>query len=172
MTQPASDADALLSKFPGPATLYPSRKKWILVLLGCLVFAAGGAWMIAGGASWGWAALIFFGLGTAVSLAMLVPGVSALTLDRDGFDVTSLRRRHRTRWTDATGFEAVAIPPAMRRFVCYDDSNAARLAIAKTNVAMTGHNAALPDTYGLAPADLARLMSAWRERATATRRTA
>jgi hypothetical protein len=38
------------------------------------------------------------------------------------------------------------------------------------NTAISGHSAALPDTYGLAAGELARLMAQWREQATSPRR--
>jgi hypothetical protein len=55
---------AILARFPGPVTLYPSKVKLLLVLLGSLVFSTGGYWMIQEGqAFWGWFDLIFFSLG-------------------------------------------------------------------------------------------------------------
>ena len=32
----------ILARFPGPVTLYPSRRKWLLLMAGCLLFAVGG----------------------------------------------------------------------------------------------------------------------------------
>jgi hypothetical protein len=162
--------DAILSKFPGPVTLFPSRTRWFWVLLGCMIFVAGGIHMIAVGAATGWLVAGFFGLGTVVAAVMLLPGAGALKLDRDGFEVTSLYRRHRTRWQDATGFEAVtvAVPFRVQRMVAYDDVNLAGQSLAKLSVAIAGHNAGLPDTYGLAVDDLAGLLKAWRARATGT----
>jgi hypothetical protein len=61
----------------------------------------------------------------------------------------------------------VPIPPAFHKVVVYDDTNVAGRKVAKLNVAITGHNAALPDTYGLSAHDLARLMTLWRDRAVA-----
>ena len=31
----------ILARFPGPVTLYPSRRKWLLLMAGCLLFAVG-----------------------------------------------------------------------------------------------------------------------------------
>jgi hypothetical protein len=157
--------DAIAAKFPGPFTLFPSRVRWFGIFLGCLTFAAGGIWMIGGGSASGWFVAGFFGLGTIVAGAMLLPGAGALKLDRDGFEVTSLYRRHRTRWQDATGFEAVAVPFRAQRMVVYDDVSLAGRSLAKLSVAIAGHNAGLPDTYGLAVDDLVALLKAWRAHA-------
>jgi hypothetical protein len=160
-------ADAILSRFPGPVTLYPSRRKWLLVFAGCALFAVIGFWMIKGGDLRGWLVLIFFGLGTVIAAAAMLPGAGALVLDREGFEVTNLFRHHRTSWQDATGFQAARIPPARQKLVSYDDVTQSTKSLAKINVGIVGRNAALPDTYGLSADDLAQLMAQWRERALA-----
>jgi hypothetical protein len=54
--------------------------------------------------------------------------------------------------------------------VGFDNRLVAGQVLAKANVALTGRNGALPDTYGgLTVEDLARLMSLWRERAVGRR---
>jgi hypothetical protein len=94
-----------------------------------------------------------------------VPSAGSLKLDRDGFEVTSLFRSHRVRWQDAAGFAPVAIPPSIQKMVCYDNVGLAGGALGKVSIAISGHNAALPDSYGLAVDELARLMAQWRARA-------
>jgi hypothetical protein len=161
----ADSVETLVSRFPGPVKLYPSRKKWLLLLVACIAFTAGGVFMARDHADGGWFVLIFFGLGLVFSIVMLLPGASGLLLDGDGFKMTNLYRSHRSRWQDVQGFQAVAIPPSGQILVCYDDSGAARSSLAKMNIAITGHNSALPETYGLSADDLARLMTQWRNRA-------
>jgi hypothetical protein len=53
----------------------------------------------------------------------------------------------------------------MTTTVVYNDVNPSRRALAKLNVVLCDRNAGLPDTYGLSAADLADLMTRWRERA-------
>src|SRR5712692_10367733 len=155
----------LLARFPGPLTLYPSRRKWLLVLAGCTAFTAGGYFMIQDQASGGWYVLVVFGVGSVIAAVMLLPGAGRLALDRHGFTCTSLFKSHRVRWQDAGDFAPVQVPPANIRLVGYDDATVAGRRIAAINVELTGRNAALSDTYGLSADDLARLMAAWRERA-------
>jgi hypothetical protein len=116
MTFSRTDRAAVLARFPGPVTLYPSRKKWLLVLAGGAVFAVGGALMIRDGDPTGWFVLVFFAAVALVAAAVLLPGAGALTLDRDGFEITNLFRHHRIRWQDASGFTASRIPPARFRW--------------------------------------------------------
>jgi hypothetical protein len=162
-----TDLAAVLARFPGPVTLYPSRKKWLLVLAGGSVFAVGGALMIRDGDLRGWFVLIFFAAVALVAAAVLLPGAGALTLDRDGFEITNLFRHHRIRWQDASGFTAVRIPPARQLFVVFDQASASGRLVANVNVAIVGHSASLPDTYGQSAEKLAELMAAWRASALA-----
>jgi hypothetical protein len=158
--------ESIVARFPGPAALYPSRRKWLLVFAGCALFVAGGAGMIASGEQTGWFVLIVFGLFAATAAVMLLPGAGSLTLDGEGFETVSLFRRRRARWQDVTEFKVVRIPPSMQRMVVYDDRTLTG-GIAKLNAAIAGKGAGLPDTYGLSADEIARLMSSWRDRALA-----
>jgi hypothetical protein len=157
-------AAELLLRFPGPVTLYPSRKKWLLVFAGCAAFAVVGYLMIRSNEGKGWLVLIFFGLGALVALAVMLPG-RWLTLDGNGFEAKDLFRQRRGRWPDVSGFKAVRIPPSGTEVVVYDDAAQRSGTLAAANAAITGRASWLPDTYGLKADDLALLMERWQRRA-------
>jgi hypothetical protein len=161
---PSSDVETTLSRFPGPVTLYPSRKKWLVILLVSALFTLGGIWMVRAQAAWGWGALIFFGLCTVLSIVMLLPGAAGLKLHVDGFQMTAFFRSHRWRWQDIKKFEPVMITPE-HTVVCFDDPAQVASMGGKISKSYAGYNSALPDTYGLAPDDLAQLMTQWKSRA-------
>jgi hypothetical protein len=163
----STDVAEILSRFPGPVTLRPARTKWLLVFAIGILFAAGGMWMIEDDRLMGWYVLVFFGLTALVAAVAMLPGAGVLALDREGFEVTSLFRRHRIRWRDTTDFAAVRIPPARQSMVAYNDLKQSGSRLAKMNVAIVGRTAAIPDTYGLSADALAQLMAQWRERALA-----
>lgn len=164
-----TDPAAILARFPGPVTLTPSPRKWLLVLGGCLAFVAIGIWQAGEQPLIGWSAVGFFGLGVLVAGAMLVPGAAGIVLDADGFEVTGFFRRHRTRWADATGFQAATVPPSAQKLVVYDDRGSENSTLGGINRRLSGRNSGLPDNYGLPPDDLAQVMMRWRERAVPTR---
>jgi hypothetical protein len=165
-----SQADLILSRFPGPVTLYPSRKKWLRALLAsglCTV----GAYLLASLGPWAGVVLGLFASVSIIAAMMLLAGAGALTLDGDGFQATYLFRRRRSRWEDVTRFESVVVAPSSKKMVVYDDINVTnRKMMAKLTVAIASHNAGLPDAYGLTADDLASLMMLWRDRAVAAQK--
>lgn len=167
-----AEADQLLSRFPGPVTLYPARMKWLVVLLVTSLFTAAASWMVSRGVPNGWLALALAGPGWIASAIQLVPGTAALTLDGDGFEVKAWALRRRSRWADVTRFIAKAPPGTRTKVVFYSNRERKNAVLGKINALACGDTAALPDTYGVPADDLARLMSLWRDRATQHQGTA
>lgn len=173
----ASTADALLARFPGPVTLHVNRLKALAMLAGSLAFVAGGIFLIVfvrddpEAVFAGIASVAFFGACAAIGAVMLLPGAGSLTLDAAGFEVCSLFRRHRIAWPHASRFTAAtfSLPGANRKSMVGYDQDGLKGAGADFSRNAIGRNAALPDTYGLSVEELARLLTAWRERALAQR---
>jgi hypothetical protein len=165
---PDARIEAMLMQFPGPITLYPSRRKWALILVSCGLFTVSGIWMVERETPMGWPVLVFFLLGAIVAATALLPGAGGLTLDSRGFEIKNLFRRDRLSWQGVTDFEVGVIPPAgIKSSVIFDYIDAKDRAISKLATAIAGRNGALPDTYGFSADDLAYLMMRWRERAMA-----
>ena len=168
----ASDAtyNEILARFPGPVTLYPSRRKWLLVMGGCLLFAVAGIGEAYNGDAKDWLGVAFFGLGAIVPSLMLLHGAASLTLDADGFEMTNLFRHTRFHWRDASGFEAqfppvlrvsAIPPPSWNKFVAFDNAKMRNSTWARVSALIMSHNALLGDTYGFSADDLAKLMRQW-----------
>ena len=169
----------ILARFPGPVTLYPSRRKWLLVLMGCLLFA--GIGVAHNDDASDWFGVAFFGLGAIVSGLMLLHGAASLTLNADGFEMTNLFRRTRFLWQAAAGFEAqfppvlrasAIPPPSWKKFVAFDNAKMQNSTWTRVSALMMKHNAQLGDTYGFGADDLAGLMTQWRDLAAAAGRSA
>ena len=154
----------ILARFPGPVALVPSRFKWVLILLGCAGFVAIGVLLMPKNEAMTWCAIVFFGVGVAVALVMLMPGAGGLTLRREGFEIVSLFRRNVILWTDATDFVADTIPMTVKKTVLFNLASAKSQMLGQLNVGLTGRNGAIPDTYGMSADELAGLMTHWRER--------
>ena len=86
-------------------------------------FSAGGVWMASETAG-GWFVVAVFAIGTVIAAVALLPGGSALKLDREGFETTSLYLRSFVRWQDATGFEVARLPVSGLKMVVFDNTGA------------------------------------------------
>jgi len=190
-TAPADRVADLLGRFPGPLVLRSSTAKWFRLLAIGLVFVVLGAAIIwnpetfggrhrssgieslliglglardgrAAMLEMGWGVVTFFGAGCLISIVVLLPGASQLTLDRRGFMVRSLFRRRDYSWQDVGEFGTWEFKNRMVVFNRHPGSGGMASAL---NVKLTGRDSALPDTYGLAAEDLVQLMVLWRERA-------
>jgi hypothetical protein len=179
MTNRNDAVSALLSTSPAPIRLVPSKGKWLKVLISCAAFVAIGIWMIGDHAALtktyhgipvfyiGWSTILFFGLGLIIGIIIMLPGASSLTLSTGGFAIQKMFRDRVLSWADADNFAVVTIntPHKLIKAVGFNHRPSENTMLGRANVALTGRNAALPDTYGFAEEDLARLMSLWRVRA-------
>lgn len=168
MTAPVEE---LLSRFPGPIRLYPSREKWAMLAAGSLPFAIVGGILILDGSAhmlWGWIATVFFGICLLVSAIRLLPGAAALTLDIGGFEEHTLFfQRTRAQWRNVTDIKADAAPAARSnmKLVWFNDPEWKGNWLRGQEAALPGCNAGLADTYGLSAEELADLMIRWQQRA-------
>lgn len=165
-----AEVEAILARFPGPVTLYPSKMKMLLVWAICAGFTAGGIMLIPTDPLTGWSACIFFSLGVIILPFVMLPHASALTLNEDGFDLIVLYRRGHLHWRDANDF-AAENAHRLDECVAFDQIipgvHPVMNKVMRLATMLTGHTGRLPDTYGLSADDLADLMIRWRERALA-----
>ena len=161
-----SSAAEILSRYPGPVTFYPSRKKWLLVFAICMLIVVTSPGMIRAGHWMGWVGLILSGACTLIAgTVMLLPGALRMTLDHEGFEVRKLFRRSRRRWRDVSRFDVWTVQPLYPKIVVYDDAEQKSTMRARANIAVCGHTSGLPDTYGFSADALTHLITQWRERA-------
>jgi hypothetical protein len=173
--------DTILDRFPGPVTLYVSRRRTLVGLALCVGFGAFFAWLlfaeypktrgyISGwyGTIMAWASIVLWGaLAIRCVLLLLFPSAVSLTLDADGFEIGHVFRRIRLPWPGVSDFRVETTywrgrigGPLTQIF--YEDlaAEAERRRAAKlTRV--------LPEIYGrprLHRDELARLMNEWRRR--------
>jgi hypothetical protein len=141
-------------------TYYPKQWKTFLFLLICTMFAAIGIWMIRTGDNRGYLGAIFFGLGCIIFLIHLLPDSAYLRITAEGLEFCSLFRKHRLLWEAVSEFGAIAIRQngiTVNKLVSFNYTQEyypykwGR----KISAAMSGYEAALPDTYGFKAEDLA-----------------
>ena len=154
-------------------TLYPSRKKWALVLLISLLFCAATPLVMERNPFIAWLGLLFFGICGVISLVLvLVPGASYLRLTGEGFVVRALFRTRMIRWQDVSHFGVTTI--SMNVMVGYNFSRSyvGQELGRKLSADVSGWEAALPDTSGMDAQELADLMNQWKRRSDLEQATA
>ncbi|WP_238345815.1 hypothetical protein [Luteimonas saliphila] len=139
-------------------TLRPSPAKWLAMVAISAVFVWIGLRIMGTHPLIGWSSLVFFGLCGGLAVLNLLPGASCLVLDEDGFEIVSLFRRSRVRWTEVARFGETRV--GLHRLVGFDfvDGHAGSDRLRRVNRNLSGFQAALPDTYGLSARDLAARM--------------
>lgn len=156
-----ADVDDILRRFPGPVILFPSRGRWVrLIAIGICLTIVSALSIGYGRPLTGILGSIFFAALTIVGIAMLLPGSSSLRLGRDSFTWTRLYRAKTYEWNKVSDFGVWT----WRRgsVVVFEIAKPHLTALENINKAVSGRNGFLPDTFGLAPDRLVRLMIAWR----------
>jgi hypothetical protein len=174
----SENAKNILEQFPGPVTLYPSKLKWSSTFVITVFVGAMGAWSLLWGqyespigVNWhtfeGAFLIIVGGGGAAVTGWGLVASTMYLTLDATGFVCRAIWPYARCSWKDADRFTTVDVMLylVMVHRVAFDDATHKTGFWSTLTRAVCGRNNQLPDAYGLRAEDLARLLTAWRERA-------
>jgi hypothetical protein len=141
-----------------PITLRTSRTRALLLLAGSLTFVGCGLWFSVDHPVIGYGNVVFFGLCALVALALLLPGSSFITLNREGFLFASLFRKHEVRWQDVVEFRTIRV--GLNTMVGWNYAGAANAhaTLRSVNQALSGVDAALPDIYGMRADDLATLL--------------
>ena len=141
--------------------LKPTPGRWIAVAVIAALFVAIGIYLIATRGSWtGWLSAGFFGFVLAVALAQLAGLGSRLTLHADTFELGNFGRSTTERWDEVRDF--TAFKQSFNTLVGFDRVRDIGSRMGSLNQAMGGRTAALPDTFGLEPDALVKLMEAYR----------
>lgn len=134
------------------------------MLLLCSLLVTTGIWMIENGQKLGWLPAIFFGLGILVSIITMLPNASYLKLHRNGFTQVTMFRSSTFRWEDVREFSVGSV--GLNKMVMLDFVPSWHESSKLKDVAhsMSGHDGALPDTYGLSAEKLVALLQEWKNK--------
>ncbi len=142
-----------------PLTLRPGRGQTLLWLLVCIGFVVIGISMAREGRPTGYFCAGFFGLGLPVFGLQFHPRAAYLQLSSDGFTFCSLFRAQFVPWTQVREFAVIRV--GQKRMVAWNftPNHPARVRMRRISKALSGYEAALPDTYGLKPQELAEVLN-------------
>jgi hypothetical protein len=173
--------NADIRRAPERQVLRPSKRKWTLILLGCVALDSGALWLIRTGAPleappfpigdatlWVWFGVVLFAVGIPMSLVVMFSGRYYLELTREGFTIGDLVRPRSFRWLAVGPFDVEKrITPqgiVYRKVVRFEGVSTALEGLGKVTELMKPLGQ-LPDTYGMRAEDLAALMNRyWKAR--------
>ena len=149
-----------------PRVLYSSRRRTLGLLALSLVFAGAGVLMIGADADYGWLVAAFGLVGAAVFTVMSLRP-NRLELSGEGLTTVTLGRRWSVRWSECGEFRTSKVDysvagPSMVVFDCSAPGIRGHPLEAAAE-ALSGANAALPETYGMPADELATLLNTYRE---------
>lgn len=145
--------------------LKPKEAKYVGLILFCLALGAAGVSMARSGKAAGWFVAGLFGVGGLVLTIQLLPGASYLALKPEGFVMCSFFRPWAFSWTDVDSFSVGSMGRNKVVTFRFSESYQKQTGARKLARAISGAEAALPDTYGMDAEELARLLNEWRNRA-------
>ena len=137
--------------------------KLAMYLAGSLVFVMGGIWGVKQGQPILWVPIVFFGLCSLVFLVQLHPESSSLTLTPEKFVVRSLFRSYEHTWDEVDHFFPKNIASNKTVAFSYAPEYTGQQQARKISSKIAGAEAALPDTFGMKPDELASMLNAWKQ---------
>jgi len=143
--------------------------KTALLFLVCAVFVAGGALMVRDGQTMGYFCGGFFALGLPVFGVQFHPKAAYLHLAADGFTFCSLFRPHFVQWACVQEFAVIHVGPNRMVAWNFTPDHPATGRARGISKALSGYEAALPDTYGMNPQELADVLNSLLHQYTNTR---
>ena len=149
-------------------TLYPSRAKFVFLLLVCLLFTLGGIQAASAGEQWGHLVYLICGLSSAACVLIMRKQTNYLKLGDNEFEIATLAGKRRIKWEDVDSFGLASV--YMRNLgywtlIGWDYKkgvSAPPLAILGSTTQskrVVGKEDTLPDTYGMKARDLLSLMN-------------
>lgn len=146
--------------------LRSSRRRTLGLLALSLVFVVAGVLMVGADADYGWLVTAFGLVGTSVFTVMVLRP-NRLELSEEGLTTVTLGRRWSVKWSECGEFRPSKVDysvagPSMIVFDC-SAPGVRDHPLAAAAEALSGANAALPETYGMPAEKLAALLNSYRE---------
>lgn len=144
-----------------------SKRKAVLFLVGSLAFVTLGLVGVLNGKNFGWAAIIFFGLGVVYSIYMLMPGTVRMQIDEDGIEMKTPFKPMRLAWTDVNGFYVAELRTGLTKtkMIGIEFSESFKnLRAARVSSSITGAEGVLPNDFNRSAEEICELLNRSKQR--------
>jgi len=135
-----------------------------LFLLGAVAFVAIGVWLLSRSPVIAGTTIFLSGLSAIIFAITLHPRSAFLTITADGFTFATLFRKHFVAWSSVESFAPARIGLIKVAGWNYNSAFHQHAKLRKINVAISGTEAALPDTYGMSAENLSALLNELRQK--------
>jgi hypothetical protein len=145
-------------------TFYASKIKAVLLLLGSILFVAGGIWMTNEKPLLGWLCAGFFALGVPASFLMMLPKSMYLRLDQEGFEMGSLFGRHKILWDEVDGFRISSIRGAKMIEIIFSEAYTRQKIGRAVAASVSGMEGAIANSYNASLDEVLQSLNLWKAR--------
>jgi hypothetical protein len=145
-------------------TFFASRRKAVLLLLGSILFVAGGIWMSNEKPVLGWLCAGFFALGIPASFLMMWPNAMYLRLNQEGFEMRSMFGRHMVLWSEVDGFRISSIRGAKMIEIIFNEAYTRQKLGRAVAASVSGMEGAIPNSYNASLDEVLRMLNRWKAR--------
>ena len=144
-----------------------SKQKAVLFLMGSLAFVGLGVLGVLNGKMFGWAAIIFFGLGVVLSIYMLMPGTVQMQIDKDGIEMKTPFKPMKIAWSDVNGFYVAELRTGLSKtkMIGIEFSESYKnIRAARVSSSVTGAEGVLPNDFKLSAEEMCELLNKYKQR--------
>jgi hypothetical protein len=140
------------------------KKKAVLLLGGSICFVLLGYWLRNDSPIFGWASMLFFGLGIPASLFMAFSKKFYLLLDNQGFEMASPIMTVRIGWQDVVGFDLVSMNGAKMIAIHYREGYEKQRLLRGAARAVSGLEGAIGNSYAASLPAILQALRDWHRR--------
>lgn len=144
-----------------------NKKQAVLLLLASLALVAVSVVSVLNGKMFGWAGIVFFGLGIPFAIYMLTPNAIRMQIDKNGIEMKTLFKPMKLAWSDVNGFYVAQARTGLSRtkMIGIEFSESYKnIRAARVSSALIGAEGGLPNQFNRSPEEICELLNEAKQR--------
>ena len=154
----------LLQPMQQELTIHGSRERFLWLLVFGVCFLLLGYWAFFEQRMWllGGVTIAFAVFGLVITLLMMRPGSTYLRLDRQGFEIVAMRRRHRYAWSDVDDFYLCNVGGAEAVGIRFNASCSSQRIGREFAQGLAGVEGAIANVFTASPPQVCAILNEWK----------
>lgn len=144
-----------------------NKKQAVLLLLTSLALVAVSVVSVLNGKMFGWAGIVFFGLGILFAIYMLSPNAIRMQIDKNGIEMKTLFKPMKLAWSDVNGFYVAQARTGLSRtkMIGIEFSESYKnIRAARVSSAIIGAEGGLPNHFNRSPEEICEILNEAKQR--------